>query len=461
MPATFSSNEDSTAPNSGGEAEESSVNGLPSQTSHGSKYPPINKGPPIIAGGTDAQQCGFGENFFNQVKNHPKSCRTQAADKNIWIPATYECVDRNGKVVDEKKYSGYKQKCFYPTPEACREQGGTVRPLDPEEWNNRINRPDDVKRCYQGLHPDTSNFDDIRFVRDIKYIVVHVVQGSARSMLNVAASGGTSAHYTFCNHASEDRNDQMCEDGEIIQIVPDQWVAHHAGLANDVAIGLEHSGYIDREFSDATVDSSARLVAKLCVQYDVQPWHITGRSCLRAQGDSPKDDEFKGSGVVAHVDVHHLGVPNYHGTHTDPGPNWPWEEYMSKVRQYYVEYGGSESNVNEDPWACRDGEQPAESQHGNESHATADNDEPQTEAENVHCRQHTELTCVLGRDSCTNGFHAGECPGDTWCCKPEAEAEGESENGNEAERLRPVHRPVRREARNIANSFRNFFRPRD
>ena len=60
--------------------------------------------------------------------------------------------------------------------------------------------------------------------------------------------------------------------------------------------------------------------------------------------------------------------------------------------------------------------------------ATSCQDEPRA------CRVHKDLVCLAGKSSCKHGYHSGECPGNTWCCKspagdsePEAQVEEEEE----------------------------------
>lgn len=94
-------------------------------------------------------------------------------------------------------------------------------------------------------------------------------------------------------------------DGDITQMVRDKDIAYHAREANSYSIGIEHEGYIDNPswYTDTMYRSSAKLTAYLCDKYGI-----------------PKDR--------AHIQGH-SEIPG--NDHTDPGPNWDWNYYMSLV----------------------------------------------------------------------------------------------------------------------------------
>lgn len=135
----------------------------------------------------------------------------------------------------------------------------------------------------------------------IDKIVIHMTQSSFASALTwfQDPAAGVSAHYTV-----------RSSDGAIGQSVSDQNIAHHAGnwSYNQTSIGIEHEGWVEdpKWFTDAMYRSSAKLSAYLANKYDI-----------------PIDR--------AHI-VGHNEVPG--ATHTDPGPYWDWDYYMTLVRQY-------------------------------------------------------------------------------------------------------------------------------
>lgn len=131
---------------------------------------------------------------------------------------------------------------------------------------------------------------------DITAVVIHVTQGSYAGTISWFQNpeAEVSAHYVV-----------QSSDGEITQMVREADTAWHARDGNPYSVGIEHEGYVDDPawFTDVMYRSSAALTADICDQYGI-----------------PKDRE--------HV-VGHSEVPG--NDHTDPGPNWDWDLYMSYV----------------------------------------------------------------------------------------------------------------------------------
>jgi hypothetical protein len=111
----------------------------------------------------------------------------------------------------------------------------------------------------------------------------------------------------------------------IVQSVKDEDIAWHAPGANSNGIGIEHAGYARQtreewldEYSTATLQLSAILVADLCSKYGIPAVHLTV-------------DELKAGkpGICGHKDVTDAfcgGVG-----HSDPGPSFPWDIYLGMV----------------------------------------------------------------------------------------------------------------------------------
>lgn len=142
---------------------------------------------------------------------------------------------------------------------------------------------------------DASNYSSGRSAA-ISTIVVHVTQGAYAGAISWFQNpeANVSAHYVI-----------RSSDGEVTQMVRDGDTAWHARSANSSSIGLEHEGWIDDPawFTDAMYRSSAELTKHLAATHGIA-----------------KDR--------AHI-VGHNEVPG--NDHTDPGPNWDWDFYMSLV----------------------------------------------------------------------------------------------------------------------------------
>jgi N-acetyl-anhydromuramyl-L-alanine amidase AmpD len=148
--------------------------------------------------------------------------------------------------------------------------------------------------------------DAIR-TRNPKYkidrIVIHTMEGTLAGTIAWFKTPGravpTAAHYC------------IGEDGEVVQMVPDDRKALHAGSKteagwNDRSIGIEHAGWVDdgKPPPEAMLKASAEVVAILCRKYGI-----------------PVDRTH----ILGHVEV--PGVD-----HHDPGAEWPWDRYMAMVR---------------------------------------------------------------------------------------------------------------------------------
>lgn len=146
--------------------------------------------------------------------------------------------------------------------------------------------------------------------RRVTTIVIHVAEtsfwGTVRTLRDPAREA--SAHFV------------VSHDGEIVQLVDPDDVAWHAGnsAVNEHSIGIEHEGfsYVRGSVTPGELDASARLVAYLAARYGI-----------------PLDRAH----VIGHAEVPDPNAPRLAGGadhHTDPGPYWPWAEYMRLVRLY-------------------------------------------------------------------------------------------------------------------------------
>ncbi|WP_203757244.1 N-acetylmuramoyl-L-alanine amidase, partial [Catellatospora bangladeshensis] len=130
----------------------------------------------------------------------------------------------------------------------------------------------------------------------ITTIVIHVTQGSYAGTISwfQNPSAGVSAHYVV-----------KSSNGEVTQMVRDEDTAYHARSANPYALGIEHEGFVDNPawFTDAMYRSSANLSRHLANKWGIPKT----RSFIKGHNEMPGND------------------------HTDPGPHWNWNYYMSLV----------------------------------------------------------------------------------------------------------------------------------
>jgi hypothetical protein len=128
----------------------------------------------------------------------------------------------------------------------------------------------------------------------ISMVVIHVTQGSYAGTISWFQDpvSEVSAHYVV-----------RSSDGEVTQMVADEDTAWHARSANPHALGIEHEGFVDDPawFTDAMYRSSAALTKWLCDTHGL----ARTRDVIMGHSEVPGND------------------------HTDPGPNWDWDYYMS------------------------------------------------------------------------------------------------------------------------------------
>ncbi len=130
-------------------------------------------------------------------------------------------------------------------------------------------------------------------------VIIHTTEGSYDSAISWFRSADnpylTSAHYVI-----------RSSDGEITQMVSEQDTAYHVRDWNSRAVGIEHEAISSNPawFTEAMYRSSARLVRDICDRWGI-----------------PMDRQH----IVGHVEA-----PG--NDHTDPGPHWDWDYFMSLVQ---------------------------------------------------------------------------------------------------------------------------------
>ncbi len=114
----------------------------------------------------------------------------------------------------------------------------------------------------------------------------------------------------------------------VVQSLLETDTAWHAGPVNGYSVGVEHAGYAKQTpaewadtFSLATLELSAELVAGICQRHGIPPERVTAEDLVAGRR----------TGICGHVDVT-KGLKS--GTHWDPGPHFPWDYYLGRVRDY-------------------------------------------------------------------------------------------------------------------------------
>ncbi|MFI0265696.1 peptidoglycan-binding protein [Streptomyces luteogriseus] len=164
----------------------------------------------------------------------------------------------------------------------------------------------------------------------IRLVVIHDMEAPEKSTTAEAVAryfaGGTvkaSAHICVDNDSA-------------VRCVNDNDRAWHAPGANSDGLGLEIAGYARQSraewldaYSKAALDQAAKVTADWCTKYDIPVRHLTLSEIKAGK-----------KGIVGHVDVSKA----YGQTdHWDPGPNFPWDHFLARVKHFMGEPTGSGS----------------------------------------------------------------------------------------------------------------------
>ena len=136
----------------------------------------------------------------------------------------------------------------------------------------------------------------------IQRVVIHTVEGSYNGAISwfQNPSANVSAHYVVRK-----------SDGEVTQQVRDSRKGWHVCGSNNDTVGIEHEGAASNAgtWTPEILDASARLTAWLVTAYNIpiDRNHIVGHG------------EIQGSGCAYRY---------------DPGPHFPWTQYMQMVQNF-------------------------------------------------------------------------------------------------------------------------------
>ena len=192
-----------------------------------------------------------------------------------------------------------RERCFYcPTPVAPHK--GKYEKVGDHQWISQAT-PRSIRSRW--VPAASSNYTAANRESDgnsIDYVIIHTTQGSYSGAIGwfQNPASNVSAHYVI-----------RSSDGEITQMVQNKDIAWHTGNwnYNVHSIGIEHEGYVSDPawYTDhvSRIRQSDPMVVRL--RYGI-----------------PKNRNH----IIAHSEV-----PG--ATHTDPGPHWDWNYYMSLINQ--------------------------------------------------------------------------------------------------------------------------------
>lgn len=159
--------------------------------------------------------------------------------------------------------------------------------------------------------------------RTVNKIVIHAMDAPEKG-----TTAESVAKYFQTLPATDQKSAHICCDSNsTVQCVWDNDIAYAAPGCNHDGIQIELAGYTAQtaaewmdEYSMATLQEAARAVAYYLKKYELPAVHLT-------------DEQLRtgARGIVGHYQVTAVYPTLGHG-HTDPGPHFPWAEFMGMVR---------------------------------------------------------------------------------------------------------------------------------
>ena len=159
--------------------------------------------------------------------------------------------------------------------------------------------------------------------RNVRLVVIHTVEAPERGTIAEDV-----ARNWFATTAARSSAHYVVDNDSIVRCVDEADTAWAAPGANADGLQIEHAGYAAQtpsqwgdDYSRAMLELSARLTADLCRRYAIPAVHLT-----------PAQLAGGARGIIGHIDATNAYGPR--GGHTDPGPSFPWDAYIAKVRGY-------------------------------------------------------------------------------------------------------------------------------
>lgn len=163
---------------------------------------------------------------------------------------------------------------------------------------------------------------------------IHTTEGAER------AGSAAGACSWFDNPESMGNANDVADADGVIEFAPTSKLTWHAGGINAVSISLEICGKAGQSMADWRDDwstkaltNAAKRAAAKCIETGIEVRKLTDdeiRACKAGATDV--------TGFAGHVDVNRaLGVK---GGHYDPGPLFPWQDFLLAVRGYIELQGG-------------------------------------------------------------------------------------------------------------------------
>lgn len=154
----------------------------------------------------------------------------------------------------------------------------------------------------------------------IRVVVVHDMEAPEGPM-----TAENVAHWFSTMDASSKASAHVCVDSNsAVRCVADGDRAWHAPGANSDGLGIELAGYARQtreewldQYSKGVLEQAAQVVAGWCRKHNIPAVKLTAAELKAGK-----------RGIVGHRDV---SAAYGQTDHTDPGPNFPWDYFLSRV----------------------------------------------------------------------------------------------------------------------------------
>lgn len=187
------------------------------------------------------------------------------------------------------------------------------------------------------------NRDQGRQGKRILWIILHTTEGNFTPSVNWLRNPASqaSAHYVVGRDAAS-------QPVQVVRLVPEgdtAWTAGNYGV-NQASLNIEMVGYSRQNppVEEEVLRTTAELVADLCQRYQIPVQRVDRQGMLAGI-----------PGIAGHVDVPDPADPRYgggSGRHTDPGPFFPWERFLSLVRGFLGQQQDPMAVIQVGPFGC-------------------------------------------------------------------------------------------------------------
>lgn len=158
----------------------------------------------------------------------------------------------------------------------------------------------------------------------IRLIVIHTMESQEKP------TTAESVAKWFAGPTAPQASAHFCVDNNsAVRVVDDQDIAWGAPGANSDGLHIELAGSASQtqgqwrdEYSLGVLDQAAKVAANWCIKYNIPVRRLNLNQLV----------DGKTAGFIGHIDATRA-FPQYGGSHTDPGKNFPWNIFLNKVTE--------------------------------------------------------------------------------------------------------------------------------